>query len=70
MNRDQHSRIGSTNDAAEILEHKVFNKDFIKQVEKGLYDAPLKPDLFDLTQDFDKHSVKDKIGKALDCFTN
>jgi hypothetical protein len=48
LNRDQFKRIGSKNDATEILEHKVFKKDFIDKVTKGQYDAPLKPDLFDL----------------------
>lgn len=48
LDRNQETRIGSKNDSIEILEHQVFNPNFIQDVIKGNYHADLKPDLFDL----------------------
>lgn len=70
LDRDQSTRIGSNGDSVEILNHKVFKPDFIQDVIKGNFNAELRPECFDLNQDFDKHVYKDKIAKALDCFNN
>ena len=49
LNKDQTQRLGSKNDADEILEHPVFKKEFIQKAKDGDYDAPAKP----LKYDFD-----------------
>jgi len=68
LTKDPAQRIGSTNDADEILEHKVFTKEFIQKAKDGDYDAPAKPILYDFTQDFNSVDKKNTIAKALNCF--
>ena len=67
LDRDMTTRIGAKNGSEEILAHPVFQKNFVQEVQTGKYDHPIKPEVYNLNQDFDKHVIK--ISKALDCFT-
>ena len=39
-----------------------------KHVQNGTYNAPIKPELYDLDQDFDSVHNRNLISKGLDCF--
>jgi len=41
-----------------------------KHIDDGTFEAPIKPECFDLTQDFDTQRHRTKISDGLDCFTD
>lgn len=68
LDRNQETRLGAKNDAAEILSHPVFDKNFIDQVNKKqmkVDNLPMPSHCIDLNQDFDtfenKASISDRM---------
>tara|TARA_B110000285_G_C14945360_1_gene524060 strand:- start:179 stop:865 length:687 start_codon:yes stop_codon:yes gene_type:complete len=70
LTKDPKERLGAKNDGDEILEHPVFPKELIAKAKVGDYDAPIKPQIYDFTQDFNDVKKKQTIAKALDCFVD
>ena len=72
LNRDQAQRLGqeSEGDSLQILAHPAFTAEMKKHVDDLTYDAPIKPEGFNLLQDFETAKHRHKISEGLDCFND
>jgi hypothetical protein len=72
LDRDQHKRLGVNGDADEVLKHPAFNDhSIIEEIgNRSFPDVQLKPEIYDLNQDFDAFKHKQMINRELNAYTD